>query len=178
MTATNLTGTAAGLIAGTASAVAAAGVAAGALANGMTATTQAANDNSTKIATTAYVNAAVPGTSTTYAPTDQSGATLTFTGVSVAYTKIGNIVYVYGTLTFPSNSDASSIAISLPVAVPNQAYAAGTFSMTNSGGSNPTFARPIPNTSTFTLTNLAGSRYNNLTFSGVTITFAFFYPAS
>jgi hypothetical protein len=46
-----------------------------ALANGTTATTQGAGDNSTKIATTAYVNAAVPNTAITTL-TDSSAVTM------------------------------------------------------------------------------------------------------
>ena len=53
---TNLTGTCTSCTANSATSVPAANVASGALANGMTATTQSAGDNSTKLATTAYVD--------------------------------------------------------------------------------------------------------------------------
>lgn len=56
----------------------AASIVVGALANGMTATTQAASDNSTKIATTAYVDAVTSGaTPTTQNLTSGSAATYT-----------------------------------------------------------------------------------------------------
>jgi hypothetical protein len=50
---------------------------------------------------------------TSWTPTDQSGAALTFTSVSANTTKIGNIVYAYGTLTYPVTASGACAKISL-----------------------------------------------------------------
>jgi hypothetical protein len=47
----------------------------------------------------------------TWTPIDSSGAGLTFTSTAGSYTKIGNLCYVSGALTFPSTADASSAII-------------------------------------------------------------------
>lgn len=72
---TNLTGTCTACTANSATSVPAANVASGALVSGMTATTQSAADNSTKLATTAYVDSGTcePGTFT--AQTDAATVT-------------------------------------------------------------------------------------------------------
>lgn len=85
-----------------------------------------------------------------WTPTDQSGAGLTFTSVSGSYIQIGNIVCVQATLTFPNTANGSAIAISAPVAVPNQTYAhSAILPMTSFGNAGiATFGAPIANTST------------------------------
>lgn len=61
----------------------------------------------------------------TWIPADGSGATLVFTGVSAAYTKVGNIVFAYFQLNYPSTVSASNAAISgFPIANANSSYAA------------------------------------------------------
>lgn len=120
---------------------------------------------------------------TSWTPTDQSGASLSFTSVSANYTKIGNMVYAYGTLTFPSTVSAAAVTISLPVAVPNQTYAAvpSTVTVTGSGPAFTVGARAVKNTSTFNLVNLSASgnaAQNNSSFSTATLTFLIIYPAS
>ncbi len=65
-------------------------------------------------------------TPASWAPTDQSGAGLSFSAVSARYTKIGNLVHAYGTLTYPATGNGAGAKISLPIAVPNQSYAATT----------------------------------------------------
>jgi hypothetical protein len=113
---------------------------------------------------------------TTFAPTDQSGAGLTFTSVSVRYTKVGNIVSVYGTLTYPSTVSASTAAISLPVAVPNQAYASvpGSLLVTLDTGST---ILAVQNTSTATFYG-AGGALTNANLSLKMLQFFLSYPAS
>lgn len=57
-------------------------------------------------------------------PADNSGASLSFTGVSAAYTQIGNMVFAYFTLTYPATADASAASIKgLPITVANANYA-------------------------------------------------------
>jgi hypothetical protein len=56
-------------------------------------------------------------TPTTWTPSDQSGATLTFTSVTAIYTRIGKHVVAQFRLTYPSTANASAAAIGgLPVA--------------------------------------------------------------
>lgn len=114
---------------------------------------------------------------TSWTPTDQSGAALTFTAVNAQYCQYGNIVFAYGTLTYPSTADGSVGKISLPVAVPNQSYAVVTGTVTNSGGNN--VLKTIQNTSTATFSTLtAGASTLNSSLSTKTINFFIAYPAS
>ena len=88
---TNLTGTCTSCTANSATSVPAANVASGALANGMTAITQSAGDNSTKLATTAYVATAVtyPVANTTFTTSTGSvGANTCNSAVQVAMTGV------------------------------------------------------------------------------------------
>lgn len=96
------------------------------LANGTTATTQTAGDNSTKVATTAYVDAAdalKANISTTYSSTHTptvTDATNTTSGAGYLshYNRIGNEVFVHGSLGLNTTAGAntiSSIKVSLPV---------------------------------------------------------------
>lgn len=112
---------------------------------------------------------------TSFAPTDQSGAGLTFTSVSVQYCQYGNMVVVYGTLTYPSTVSASNAVISVPVAVPNQPYAASPGILTGVGN----FAlMPVPNSSTAKIINLTGIAQTNVTMSLKAVNFVLLYPAS
>lgn len=58
----------------------------------------------------------------TWTPTDQSGASLTFTGVQGKYCKLGpsggpHLVWVTAQFSYPATADTSSAKISLPYAV-------------------------------------------------------------
>ncbi len=113
---------------------------------------------------------------TTWTPTDQSGASLSFTSVSAQYVQIGNLVFAYGTLTYPSTADGTAAKISLPVAVPNQAYATVTSTagiVTISGD----FLKTVINSSTATFQTAAGATLNS-TLSLKVVTFMLIYPAS
>lgn len=66
----------------------------------------------------------VPQSIGTWTPADASGASLVFTGVSAGYTRIGNMVFAYCQLTFPTTVSGSAVAISgLPFASAAQNYA-------------------------------------------------------
>lgn len=47
----------------------------------------------------------------TWTPIDSSGAGLTLTGVSAAYTVHGNIVFAYANLTYPSTANAGQATL-------------------------------------------------------------------
>jgi hypothetical protein len=116
----------------------------------------------------------------TWTPTDQSGAALTFVSVNATYCKIGNMVFVCGTLVYPSTGNTNAAAISLPVAVPNQSYAAIPGPTINSA-SNGIMLVPTQNTSpgvaAFTSVSTGGAITNN-TLSSKKIQFSMMYPAS
>jgi|HubBroStandDraft_4_1064222.scaffolds.fasta_scaffold01290_12 hypothetical protein len=113
---------------------------------------------------------------TSWTPTDQSGAGLPFTAVSAQFCQIGNLVFVYGTLTYPPTADTSSAKISLPVAVPNQPYAlvAG---FTNSTATTSAYIRTIINSSTAGFYAIAGAQATNVLLTGLTLHFEIIYPA-
>lgn len=117
---------------------------------------------------------------TSWTPTDQSGAALTFTSVSAMYQQVGNIVYAYGTLTYPSTADGTSAKISLPVAVPNQAYAvvsSGEIGAPSASGLGAVL-NTVQNTSTAAVFSNAGAAVINSTLSLKKINFMLIYPAS
>lgn len=115
---------------------------------------------------------------TSWAPTDQSGGGLAFTSVSAVYFKLGNMIVAYGTLTYPATSDSHEAAISLPVAVPNQSYAATAGLMWGAAASGSTMIRAVPNSSTAALFGTNNSTQTNANLSGKTLTFSLLYPAS
>lgn len=68
---------------------------------------------------------------TSWTPTDNSGAGLVFTGVSANYTRIGNIVFAYFSLTYPTTADGTAASIAgLPVTSANADYAIVPFYLT------------------------------------------------
>jgi len=113
---------------------------------------------------------------TSWTPTDQSGAGLTFTNVNAQYCQYGNILFVYGSLTYPSTTNSSQASISLPVAVPNQTYAKMQGAIFGAGA--VVFFVSIPNTSTGLFYNGAQVATTNSGLSTKTISFMLIYPAS
>ncbi|HEX4860858.1 MAG TPA: hypothetical protein VFV07_06445 [Rhizomicrobium sp.] len=115
-----------------------------------------------------------------WTPTDNSGASLSFTSVSANYTQIGNMVYAYFSLTYPSTASGSSASIAgLPVAVPNQPYAQTPAAIWASGGSNAALLVPTQNTSTAAWINHAtGAALTNANLSTLTLRGLLIYPAA
>jgi hypothetical protein len=114
-----------------------------------------------------------------WTPADVSGASLTFTSVSVSYSHIGNIVSIYGRVTYPATADTSNTKIGgLPVTVPNVAYAASAGSAASNAGI-AMFANANLNTTTFSLFNQTTlTAITNAQMSGRTLLFNFSYPAA
>jgi hypothetical protein len=110
-----------------------------------------------------------------WTPTDQSGASLTFTAVNAQFCRIGNLVFVYGSLTYPSTADATQSKISLPVAVPNQSYAKVSGTVVGTVNAIP---QAIINTSTAQFLTGAAGAVTNATLSLKVITIFIIYPAS
>lgn len=129
-----------------------------------------------KAATTDLSDVTTP---TTWTPTDASGAGLIFTGVSASYTKIGNMVYAYAALTYPSTADASAAKIGgLPVTVPNQDYAAVPCTFSTNAFATVTFALLLKGTTTFGLYKATEAGALNSDMSGKAVNLICIYPAS
>lgn len=114
-------------------------------------------------------------------PSDQSGATLTFTGVSVNYTRLGNIIHAYGRLTYPTTADGSVASIGgLPLTSANANYAL----VPNPIAQTVTLAFPLvaviqTNSSKFNILNdFTGTGVTNLQLSTATILFNIVYPVA
>lgn len=113
-----------------------------------------------------------------WTPTDASGAGLIFTGVSASYTQIGNMIFAYASLTYPTTSNSSNALISgLPITVPNQEYArqCNVTASTATGGSDMV---PVANSTQISPRTLAGAIVTNATLSTVTLKFICIYPAT
>lgn len=118
--------------------------------------------------------------STAWTPTDNSGAALSFSGVSATYTRIGNLVFADFSITYPATADGSNASIAgLPIAVPNQTYAQGPCSIWTSGGTIPVILHPTINTSTAAfLHHDTAAAVINSALSGLTVRGMLIYPVS
>lgn len=113
-----------------------------------------------------------------WTPTDNSGATLSLTSVSAAWTRIGNIIFAYGTFTYPATADGLTANISgLPFTVPNVAYAAQC-SLTTKSISTLVQIVPTINATTFTFRNAAGGGLINSDLSLGEVGVMCIYPAT
>ena len=124
--------------------------------------------------TTPAITVSING-STSWTPADASGDALTFTSVNAQYTQIGNMVTAYGTLTYPTTTSATLAAITLPVAVPNQTYAAVLGTVFGVGN---VVTKTVTNTSKAIIINTSGSTQTNSSLSAKTINLFIAYPAS
>ena len=109
-----------------------------------------------------------------WTPTDQSTAGLSFTSVSCQYFLLGNLVVAYGTLTYPATADTNAAKISLPVAVPNQAYAT-LFAKFGAANDN---LKTIINSSTMAVVSNVGAALTNANVTAQVLNFIIIYPAS
>jgi hypothetical protein len=116
----------------------------------------------------------------TWTPADGSGASLTFTSVTGHYQVLGNMVFAYFTLTFPTTSNGSNVTISgLPVTVPNQVYAQIDSPVGASAITSGFMFRAVKNTATFQIINTATFTNSiNSAWSATTIEGCVMYPAS
>lgn len=164
--ATNLTGTASGLsIGGSAASLSAAST----LPNNTLATTQTAGDNSTKVATTAYVDAlssSIPSYSEgTWTPT-QNGTNPPSSAVGY-YTKIGNIVRATFSLFLASNTSSSTFTISdLPFTNSNNVASYGAISLSGTDVGIPIMGIVPTNTATALFSDYSGSAITITQMSG------------
>lgn len=123
--------------------------------------------------------AAVSQTVAAWVPTDNSGAGLTFTNVQVNYTRQGNLVNVYGHITFPVVATTAPVSIGgLPIASANQPFVIGVGGYANDGSGSTRFIQMNQNASTFGVINSARGLLTNNQLSGAQLDFAFFYPVT
>ena len=61
----------------------------------------------------------------TYTPADASGQSISFSNVHGLYTKVGNLVHVQGSVTFPSTGGQYGFSITLPFTATSSGYNAG-----------------------------------------------------
>ena len=114
---------------------------------------------------------------TTWTPTDQSGASLSFSTVNAKYTKINNIITYYGTLTYPVTANGSNAIISMPVAVPNQSYASSPCAVFSTAVAGLLLVTQINTTTAAFKTDVSGAVLNS-SLSTAVIAFMCQYPAS
>lgn len=125
----------------------------------------------------AMVLAAIQTTGT-WTPIDSSGAALTFTSVNAGYTKIGNMVFAYASLAYPSTaSGATALIGGLPFAVPNQTYARQGF-VTVSTVAGGLDILPVANSTTISPRTLSAATVTNATLSTASLTFIAIYPVA
>lgn len=115
-----------------------------------------------------------------WTPSDNSGQSLGFTLVSANYSRVGNMVFAYFFLNYPSTANASQATIKgLPIPVPNQNYANTTSPCYVNGGTTVVLAKPLPNSSAFAFYNAAGgAAVANSALSTLQISCILIYPAS
>lgn len=124
---------------------------------------------------TFYANAA-------WTPSDQSGAALTFTNVDATYTRIGNMVFASGHLTYPSTASAASAVIGgLPITVASRTAALGPSGMYITGIVIGAGGACVPQSNTTNLALISETvqgAYKNSDLSTATISFLAIYPAT
>lgn len=122
----------------------------------------------------------VVATGTSWTPSDQSGAGLSFSAVSASYQQIGNIVFAFFSLTFPSTGSGASILIGgLPVTSANQTYAVIASPVMANGVVAGFVFRPVANSTNFQIENMATPTLSpNSAFSTLTISGCIVYPVS
>jgi hypothetical protein len=118
-----------------------------------------------------------PVADTAWTPKDASGAALVFTGASGFYQIVGNLVFVWGTLTYPVTADPSAAKISLPLPVPNQSYAQSPGRVFILAAPGFLSIVPVAGTSTAALYGdaFAGAEVNSSLSTG-TVNFSLFHP--
>jgi hypothetical protein len=126
----------------------------------------------TSLATATYT------ASGSWTPIDSSGAGLTFTTATGEWAQIGNVVFAWGQVTYPSTANSSNALIGgLPVTVPNTETARQcAISITTLSAGNTII--PTKAATTISPRTLAGVNVTNATLSTVSLYFTCIYPAS
>jgi hypothetical protein len=124
-----------------------------------------------------YVN-----TNGVWVPNDQSGAGLVFSNVNVGYSRVGNMVHVYGRCQYPTNSDSKTHLIGgLPILVPAGLANQNPNVVYNSKqtlSTGPYTITPLNNSTNMQIWDITGSPPTNATLSNALLVFNAMYPAS
>jgi hypothetical protein len=116
----------------------------------------------------------------TWTPTDQSGAGLTFSSATGNYTKIGNLVWVSGQVSYPTTSSTSNPTFGgLPFTAASEQNqnVMGLFLTSTNSGLSPIVTIGRNTTNFFFRTNTNGS-YTNVQYSGNFVSFSGVYQAT
>lgn len=127
---------------------------------------------------------------TPWTPIDGSGASLVFTDdgtnacnntthICASYTKIGNMVFAYGQITFPSTvSGSQAVVAGLPVTVANANYARGPCVILSTVPAISVQGDITGNSTNFAIVNaIADGTVTNVTLSTRIVRFSCVYPA-
>ncbi|SDQ99723.1 hypothetical protein SAMN05519103_00350 [Rhizobiales bacterium GAS113] len=114
-----------------------------------------------------------------WTPADNSGASLSFAGVSAHYTQIGNMVFAYGNVTYPTTANSSGASISgLPIALANAAYSRQCFVVWANAAVTLSIIA-TQNATTFAFSSEpTGAGATNANLSAATVIFQCIYPVS
>lgn len=115
-----------------------------------------------------------------WTPADGSGASLVFTGVSANYTRIGNMVFAYGRVTYPATASGASAVISgLPITSANATYATTPCTLYSVNGNTNAHSGSVgSNATTFSLTKASGAATLNSDVTATTVIFHCMYPVT
>jgi hypothetical protein len=114
-----------------------------------------------------------------WTPSEQSGASLVFTGVSALYTKIGNMVFAYAQLSYPATADRSAAVIGGPPVNFTVANYGRQCRLTYANGTSAiAYLLPVGGTATFGMQSNAGAAITNANLSGLALIFECIYPAT
>jgi hypothetical protein len=140
----------------------------------------AAYDDVTTLLNMGFTLTGVEGVAALWTPIDASAAGLTFTNVNTEYTKIGNMVFAYGRLSFPTTGDTNPVQIGgLPfAAAPNQ-FGGVPFLISNNSLSFGTYGLTSANSTIFSIRdNLTGASKTNTQMQNLALRFIIAYPVS
>ena len=114
-----------------------------------------------------------------WTPADNSGASLSFSNVSASYTRIGNMVFAYAQLTYPSTASGANTSIAgLPINFPSSGYGQ---QCTVNYDNKSLVLQALPTNSTGVISLTSATTAGNITnaqMSGGTIIFECVYPAT
>lgn len=120
-------------------------------------------------------NSQIPQYSTgTWTPVDNSGASLTFTGVSATYNKVGSAVTIVATLNYPTTVSAAAANIGGLPFTSNTSRA--TVPMFTTNGTIGCIGIMAASSTNFAITNVvSAANVTNVQLSGAFVSFSFDY---
>ena len=115
----------------------------------------------------------------TWTPIDESGAGLTFTAATGLYTKIGDTVHAWASVTYPSTADATGASIGgLPFSILNNNTIRGGGTVGYSDTADASNMLGVANSTRIALYDNAGGATTNAEMSTESILYMFVYKAN